>query len=608
MSGIYDSYASLNSKSSRTDVSDALQSIVNGGVQRVSINSVMHMPICLTAPLSSVDESTRRKLVDLLLHDLNACKADDAQARLTTYDLAQGLLALKSLAKHPSGARILASAQNLSDLLALFKTYKDNHEAGCEALRCVANTLLLVETSRQTLLEKDVNGGEVAMQLLEKSTLPDHVFLASRILFLCTASSFSASAFIISLVENKPPGRHLNAIEIIGSRLDSLTGSILGGMKMAREAMTDLLKFTFNILAHYPKLIDCERVTDLGAGDGKVMGEYWSERLDGILPPLLRAFNTLPPSFPSPLAPPLSHIIHALIATPITTALQPQWFTSHSPANSGRLSSSTSSPASPVLSPSSGDSKDAKHGAFDRAFSRLTVGRRSQSRASSPSPPARSDNVQRAFDLLEVSLSHYLPGASEPDDPSVRKLAKDEADSTLDELLCPLVMLVTKLVTADTATRDRVREWILPTNLDRTSPLEGRPDLLGRMLRLLTSVYHPRLKDVSGEMLFVLCNSDATTLMAQVGYGNVAGYLFNKGIVTAPPGDAGGAPISADGAQINPITGAVQEPREEVEMTEEEREAEAERLFVLFDRLERSGAIPPSSNPIRRAVEEGRFG
>lgn len=164
----------------------------------------------------------------------------------------------------------------------------------------------------------------------------------------------------------------------------------------------------------------------------------------------------------------------------------------------------------PPSSASDGKDRDAKHGAFDRAFSRLTVGRRSgSSRASSPSPTSpTADTVLRAFDLLEVSFSHYLPGTVEPDDPSVRQMAKDEGDSTLDELLCPLIMLVTKVVTADTAARDRVREWILPANLDRTNPLEGRADLLGRVLRLLTSVYHPRLKDVAGELLFVLCNSD----------------------------------------------------------------------------------------------------
>ena len=65
---------------------------------------------------------------------------------------------------------------------------------------------------------------------------------------------------------------------------------------MAREAVVDLLKFVFNILSHYPKvlfhkydqsltyafqLVDCEKVVEIGSGDGgaRVMGEYWSDRL-----------------------------------------------------------------------------------------------------------------------------------------------------------------------------------------------------------------------------------------------------------------------------------------------------------------------------------------
>jgi hypothetical protein len=187
-------------------------------------------------------------------------------------------------------------------------------------------------------------------------------------------------------------------------------------------------------------------------------------------------------------------------------------------------------------------------------------------------------------------------------------------------------MLLCKLVTGDAGARERLRERLLPANLDRTVVLESRADTLGRLLRVLTSVYHARLNVTSGELLYALCNHDgplslplsyphklplthclkilATVLISQVGYGNVAGFLFNKGIVTGPPssGEASGS-ADAEGLQINPITGAIQEERAEIEMTEEEREQEAEKLFVLFDRLERTGAVPPEANPVRRAIQ-----
>jgi len=68
-----------------------------------------------------------------------------------------------------------------------------------------------------------------------------------------------------------------------------------------------------------------------------------------------------------------------------------------------------------------------------------------------------------------------------------------------------------------------------------------------------------------------------------------------------PPGTT-----DADGTPINPITGIRNQDRPDpgVEMTEEEKEREAEKLFVLFDRLERSGM---GVNPIRKAQQEGKL-
>ena len=101
----------------------------------------------------------------------------------------------------------------------------------------------------------------------------------------------------------------------------------------------------------------------------------------------------------------------------------------------------------------------------------------------------------------------------------------------------------------------------------------------------------------------------ASLLASYVGYGNVAGFLFNKGIMSAPPASGGsGAPsTTADGVPINPITGTAQKAEPSApDMSDEEKEREAEKLFVLFDRLERSGAIPASQNPIRKAIAEGK--
>jgi hypothetical protein len=83
--------------------------------------------------------------------------------------------------------------------------------------------------------------------------MPDQIFILSRILFLCTASG---PPFIQTLIEQKYRGR--TVVEIISRKLDLLMSAILPGTNMAREAMSDLLKFAFNLLLYYPKV--CLRI------------------------------------------------------------------------------------------------------------------------------------------------------------------------------------------------------------------------------------------------------------------------------------------------------------------------------------------------------------
>lgn len=213
----------------------------------------------------------------------------------------------------------------------------------------------------------------------------------------------------------------------------------------------------------------------------------------------------------------MTHVIHALITIPVSSSLHSVWYPPPSKhatpppvSKSPSLSSSPESPTSLHLPHSRGSSptaKEPKPGALDRAISRLSGSRRSSSRSSSPFT-SNFDTLQRAHDLLDVTFSHYLPGDVDPDDSSVRDRCQRESDNTLDDIACPLVLLITKLCTQDEASRKRMRLWILPDDLDRTSPLEARSDLLGRCLRLLACVHHPRLKDSVGEMLYAVCDSD----------------------------------------------------------------------------------------------------
>jgi hypothetical protein len=83
-------------------------------------------------------------------------------------DIHLALSAIKALGRHPSGSTVIALDSNLSTLLAASKSFKDsNIEAALEALRCIANALLLIESARATLISDSVNGGEYAVSLLE---------------------------------------------------------------------------------------------------------------------------------------------------------------------------------------------------------------------------------------------------------------------------------------------------------------------------------------------------------------------------------------------------------------------------------------------------------
>ncbi|KIY61996.1 hypothetical protein CYLTODRAFT_494944 [Cylindrobasidium torrendii FP15055 ss-10] len=575
------SYNALLSTSPRPDVTAVLQSIID-------------------APPFSFDKSARSEALRTILQDLKNV-GPKSQSRLTSQDAALALLAVKTLGKNPTGSELLATPATLATLLSFATTFKDEPEAASEALRCIANTLLLFPEARTTFIERQVNGGDVCFNLLDKAMVPDQIFILSRILFLVTVSR---SSLIISFVQDKRHGRTI--IDVISTKLDILLICLLSGAKLSREAMTDLLKLTFNLLVHYPKLV--ESTPQPGASqnkdDKKVMGDAWHSDLDSLLAPLLRVFYSLPPTFPSPLVSPLTHTLHALIAIPVTPALAPTWFsTPHSRAAS-------SSSGSPQLVNVGESGSPPRASTLDRAL-HVLQGRRN-SRSPSPHPHITGDVLLRAYDLLEVTFAHYFPGDIDVDDISVRRRPKEEKlDDTLDDIGAPLILLITRLCLSDEAgARTRLRDWLLPADLDRSSPLEQRADTLGRCIRLLSSVYHARLKDSVGEMLFAIANQDPSTLSAMVGYGNVAGFLFNKGILSAPPPPTtDGVDIgSSDGRAINPITGNTMPQPEPEEMTEEEKEAEMDKLFVLFDRLEKVGALPKDQNPIRKAIQQSQQG
>lgn len=84
-------------------------------------------------------------------------------------DAAQALLAVKSLGKTPTGSRVISKQSNMVTLLAIHKALDSDAEASNEALRCVANAMLLIEEARITFVSRAVGGGQAMVTLLEVS-------------------------------------------------------------------------------------------------------------------------------------------------------------------------------------------------------------------------------------------------------------------------------------------------------------------------------------------------------------------------------------------------------------------------------------------------------
>ncbi|GAA5952879.1 hypothetical protein JCM3765_002995 [Sporobolomyces pararoseus] len=180
--------------------------------------------------------------------------------------------------------------------------------------------------------------------------------------------------------------------------------------------------------------------------------------------------------------------------------------------------------------------------------------------------------------------------------------------SKIEELLGPVMLLLRKLSMIGEA-NEMFRFVLFPPNQDRSKPINRQATLTGHLVRLLSSVFLPNTAFGVGEFLYNLAERSPEKLCALIGYGAASGFLQNRGELIPPP------PVAEEESQsgsstrpINPITGAFEPPQDpdHVEMTEEDKEREAEKLYTLFDRMEKTG-IMSAENPVNKARQQGKF-
>ena len=236
-------------------------------------------------------------------------------------------------------------------------------------------------------------------------------------------------------------------------------------------------------------------------------------------------------------------------------------------------------------------------------------------------------NVNRLYSLLDQSIRKY-------------------SEEQLEKLAIPLITLLRQIYSfAPEGIQEHLRSIMLPSDEDRLKPLGRTETFSSYLLRLSTAPAAPQVRESIQHLLFELSGKDADKFVRNVGYGFAAGFLLSNNISMPesaaeawsmgttdsstdvsslgassrtsrdserPSGlqrttsavqrsqgedtprrkDSGGA-NSIEGIRINPVTGQrldmeAKEAAAKDEgppMSKAEKEREAERLYVLFERF-----------------------
>ncbi|XP_069547345.1 synembryn-A [Brachyistius frenatus] len=182
-----------------------------------------------------------------------------------------------------------------------------------------------------------------------------------------------------------------------------------------------------------------------------------------------------------------------------------------------------------------------------------------------------------------------------------------ESGDKIKEKLTPIFNLLTESCRVHRETRHYIRKHILPPLRDVSHRPEEGSTVKSRLIRLMTHL-DTDVKHCAADLIFVLCKENVSRFVKYTGYGNAAGLLVTRGLLggQAARTSTSDAHYSSDSDsdteeyrqvkdRINPVTGRVEadQPDPMEGMTEEEKEEEARRLIMLFNKLSRDNIIQP---------------
>ncbi|XP_068169140.1 synembryn-B isoform X2 [Antennarius striatus] len=174
--------------------------------------------------------------------------------------------------------------------------------------------------------------------------------------------------------------------------------------------------------------------------------------------------------------------------------------------------------------------------------------------------------------------------------------------SNYKEGLTPVLSLLTEGSRHHREIRRYIKAQVLPPRKDVKIRPEIGTTIKNKLVRLMTHV-DLGVKQAAAEFLFVLCKERVDNLLKYTGYGNAAGLLVYRGLHEGGRGDTQYSDDEDSDTEeykcakpfINPITGHVEEPMPNPmeEMTEEQKEYEAQKLINMLDKLSRQNVIRP---------------
>ncbi|KAI9479748.1 hypothetical protein LPJ55_004954 [Coemansia sp. RSA 990] len=220
-------------------------------------------------------------------------------------------------------------------------------------------------------------------------------------------------------------------------------------------------------------------------------------------------------------------------------------------------------------------------------------------------PEEKWIRVDALYNLFKSIVSHLVDESSDGSNSECKDLTSDYQNE-----LTPLALVLTRLLTEHSDIRRRLFEDVYPNSaIDFSELPENRPGMSSKLVRLMRNPQGGILPAAIGDLILALLGHDIKQFIIAVGYGNAAGYMVARNI-EIPADIVDSVKQNSEADTVDPVTGRYwsQEDinRELATMTDEEKEREAERLFVLFERLNKTGVIKVE-NPIRTAVEKGRF-